>query len=130
MVDPFSSVPEQQPEETLDGVSQEASLKAQGWYHRPQGPAVHMPMLEKGLRKWESETRHKHEAQTPEAMLYDPSMMAPLEEMTDDGLAEMATMSAGVGASTGLYVLLGDLWRSSLPNHAGGAFPEIKKLSC
>jgi hypothetical protein len=66
----------------------------------------------------------------PEAQLYDPDLMTPIEEMGDDGLAEMATMSAGVGASTGLYVLLSDLWRSDIPNHAGGALPLTKNLSC
>jgi len=132
MVDPLAPAPEPP---TATGNSQEAALSAHGWYHQPEGPAVHMPSLEADLRKWEAQSQAAKDpepASAPETSLYepDPSMMAPLEGLSDDGLAEMATMSAGVGASTGLYILLGDLWRSSLPNHAGNAFPEIKKLSC
>jgi hypothetical protein len=69
-------------------------------------------------------------AAPPETSLYDPNLMMPLEDLSDDSLAEMATMSAGVGASTGLYMFVADLWRSELSNHGGRALPQITDLSC
>jgi len=78
-----------------------------------------------------SENPQSHDgAAPPETSLYDPNLMMPLEDLSDDSLAEMATMSAGVGASTGLYMFVADLWRSELSNHGGRALPQITKLSC
>jgi len=68
-------------------------------------------------------------ALAPEGSLYDPSLMPFGGIDIDDGLAEAATVSAGVGISSGLYVVIGDLWRGSLPTDKR-VLPATAKLSC
>jgi hypothetical protein len=116
MVDPLSKH-----EESEDN---SVHSHSDGWFHR--GATPQQVAMNADLARWGKML----DKNPPETQLYDPTLLTPLEEMSDDGMAEMATMSAGVGASTGLYVLLGDLWRSNVPNHAGSALPLTKDLSC
>merc|ERR1711934_713401 len=100
MVDPLSKH-----EESEDST---VHTHGEGWFKR--GATPQQLAMNADLARWQKMLIKN----PPETQLYDPALLAPLEEMSDDGMAEMATMSAGVGASTGLYVLLGDLWRSNV----------------
>ena len=82
--------------------------------------------MDRDLKQWQAREAGKG---APEMALYDPGLA--MDSLSEDSMLDAAAMGAGAAVNTGMFVLLGDMWKNhSGPNKAGDPPPAMKHLSC